>query len=722
MKSPNVFLSLVGAVAMTLGLSTSSVQAQCLADVNHDQQVNATDLASVLSAWGTNGSATGTDINNDGLVNGSDLTFVFSGWGPCPGPTWATVLEWTPDAAVVTDANLRAAIVASGLPWRVRDNSSNIEMLLVPAGTFMMGCSASTEYACAPIESPTHQVTLTQAFYMGRYEVTQAQWTATMGSNPSAFQPPVFTLDSNRPVESVSWNMIASTGGFMSLTGLRLPTEAEWEYAYRADTTTAFHSYAAQPTGFNDDTLLDNIAWFNSNSESQTHAVGGKLANGLGLHDMSGNVWEWCQDGWYGPYSSGSVTNPTGPATGTYRLLRGGDWYYNSNRCRASRRNGQLSDSIFTNYGFRVVRTAASEPQPTITSITPICGPTAGGTPITITGWDLTGATSVTVGGIAATSVVVVSSTSVTAVTSAGTAGAKSVAVTTAGGTASLVSAFTYVAPTDWYTVLEQNVDAAVVTDANLRAAIVASGFAWRVRDIGTNIEMLLVPAGTFTMGCSASTQSACSSIESPTHQVTLTNAFYMGRYEVTQAQWQAKMGSNPSQFQGASYPDAASHPVERVSWNMIASGSTSFMSLTGLRLPTEAEWEYAYRADTTTAFHSYAAQPTGFDDDTLVGNIAWYSSNSGGQTHAVGGKLANGLGLHDMSGNVWEWCQDWYSSTYYASSSLTNPTGPATGTYRLLRGGDWFYSSRNCRASQRFYNTPLSVYSSFGFRAVRAP
>ena len=117
MKSPNLFLTLVGAVAMTFGLSNSSVQAQCPADVNHDQQVNATDLASVLSAWGTNGSTTGTDINNDGLVNGSDLTFVFSGWGPCPGPTWATVLEWTPDPTVVTDANLRAAIDASGFAW-----------------------------------------------------------------------------------------------------------------------------------------------------------------------------------------------------------------------------------------------------------------------------------------------------------------------------------------------------------------------------------------------------------------------------------------------------------------------------------------------------------------------------------------------------------------------------------------------------------------------------
>ena len=148
----------------------------------------------------------------------------------------------------------------------------------------------------------------------------------------------------------------------MSLTGLRLPTEAEWEYAYRAETTTAFHNYAlspteGQPNGFNDDALLGNIAWFNSNAGGQTHAVGGKLANGLGLHEMAGNVSEWCQD-WYEPYSSGSVTNPTGPTTGSSRLLRGGHWFNNPFRCRASQRNYvHPPDYIYGNIGFRVVRT-----------------------------------------------------------------------------------------------------------------------------------------------------------------------------------------------------------------------------------------------------------------------------------------------------------------------------------------------------------------------------
>ena len=273
-------------------------------------------------------------------------------------PPWATLLEATPDPTVVTDANLRAAIVASGFAWRIRDNSSNIEMVLVPAGTFMMGCSASTQYACYSNESPTHEVTLTQPFYMGRYEVTQAQWTAKMGSNPSYFSG--LSDSPSRPVERVSWNMIQ---GFNTLTGLRLPTEAEWEYAYRAGTTTAFHSYPAQPNGFNDDTLLGNIAWYSGNNGASgsstygTKAVGGKFANGLGLHDMAGNVWEWCQD-WYGPYSSGSVTNPTGPTTGSARLLRGGSWIYYSDSCRASQRSHyDPPDLIIYVVGFRAVRT-----------------------------------------------------------------------------------------------------------------------------------------------------------------------------------------------------------------------------------------------------------------------------------------------------------------------------------------------------------------------------
>ena len=267
--------------------------------------------------------------------------------------TWYTVLEQNPNPAVVTNVTLRNAITATGYPWRVRDNGTQIEMVLAPGGTFVMGCTASNAYACNAIENPTHSVTITNAFYMGRYEVTQAQWLAKMGSNPSYFQPPTYTADTNRPVELVSWTTIQ---GFLTATGMQLPTEAQWEYACRAGTTTAFHGFTPNwVAGTNDDTLVGNIAWYESNSGNVTHAVGGKAANGLGLHDMGGNVWEWCRD-WYGAYSSGAQTNPTGPASGTTRVLRGGSWVSSASNVRSSDRGYSTPGSTNNLIGFRVAR------------------------------------------------------------------------------------------------------------------------------------------------------------------------------------------------------------------------------------------------------------------------------------------------------------------------------------------------------------------------------
>ena len=342
-----------------------------------------------------------------------------------------------------------------------------------------------------------------------------------------------------------------------------------------------------------------------------------------------------------------------------------------------------------------------------ISSVSPSFGSAAGGTAITIAGKNFTGATSVMIGGITATSFVVVSATTITAVSPIGSAGAKDVVVTTPAGTATLVGGFVLIAgscpsPT-WATVLEWIPNPAVVTDANLRAAITATNLPWRVLDNGTNIEMLLVPGGTFMMGCSPG-DAECSGDESPTHQVTLTNAFYMGKTEVTQAQWLAKMGSNPSRF-----GEQPNNPVENVSWNMIAS-TGGFNSVTGLRLPTEAEWEFACRAGTTTA--RYGA----------VNDIAWYDGTFSGTTHAVSTKHPNALGLYDTLGNVWEWCQDWRG--IYPNQSVTNPSGPTTGVKRLLRGGGWDVGSRQCRASQRdqTYGDPTQIGGAIGFRVARNP
>ncbi len=353
----------------------------------------------------------------------------------------------------------------------------------------------------------------------------------------------------------------------------------------------------------------------------------------------------------------------------------------------------------------------------TVTSVTPLVGSTLGGTEITINGTNLGGTLAVEVGGVACTNLQVLSSTLVKAVTPARkSSGEVAITVINAAGTATAANAFKYVSVPTWATLIKMAPDAAVVTDATLRNAIIATGLPWLVRDNGTQIEMVLVPGGTFTMGCTASNAYGCQADENPTHSVTLTNAFYLGRYEVTQAQWLAKMGSNPSNFQGASYPDAASRPVEQVSWTTIQ----GFLTATGMQLPTEAQWEYACRAGTTTAFHGFTGYLSGTNDDMLVVNIAWYNANAGSQTHAVGGKAANGLGLHDMSGNVWEWCGDWYGA--YSAGAQTNPTGPATGTNRVLRGGSWFNFANYVRSSDRDFSTPDVTYGNIGFRVARAP
>ncbi len=348
-------------------------------------------------------------------------------------------------------------------------------------------------------------------------------------------------------------------------------------------------------------------------------------------------------------------------------------------------------------------------PTPSITLVNPSSGPTAGFTSITIVGTNFTGATSVTVGGVAA-SYVVVSANTITAISPAHSVGAVGIVVVTPNGTVTLLGAFTYFV-SSWYTILEQAPNATVVPDTAVRTKIVASGFPWRVRDNSSGIEMLLIPGGTFTMGCSASTLYGCESVENPTHLVTLSKAFYLGKTEVTQAQWQAKMSSNPSYFSGN-----PNNPVETVSWNDIA----GFNTATSLRLPSEAEWEYACRGNTTTAFHSMPGYPNGTNDDSLLGNIAWYLSNSGNITHAVAGKAPNAFGLYDMSGNVYEWCNDWYGS--YAAGNATDPAGPSSGLDRVLRGGGWGYGSDVCRSSARSGFGPGARNIVVGFRVARTP
>lgn len=242
-------------------------------------------------------------------------------------------------------------------------------------------------------------------------------------------------------------------------------------------------------------------------------------------------------------------------------------------------------------------------------------------------------------------------------------------------------------------------------------------------------IEMIPVKGGTYQMGCT-SEQQKCDGDEKPAHTVTLDN-FAISRYEITNAQYAAFLNQTGIDRDGRDgrtalihignsfcqihhedgvfkpAPGKADHPVVEVTWN----GAQAFCQWAGGRLPTEAEWEYAARG-------GHKANPTRYSGSNQVDSVAWYDSNARGKTHPVGSKKPNELGLYDMSGNVWEWCFDWYDE--YPSKSRHNPSGPKRGENVVVRGGSWLYYGSFCRVSNRGSSAPDYAFNNYGFRLVR--
>ncbi|MDY4535955.1 MAG: formylglycine-generating enzyme family protein [Sodaliphilus sp.] len=220
----------------------------------------------------------------------------------------------------------------------------------------------------------------------------------------------------------------------------------------------------------------------------------------------------------------------------------------------------------------------------------------------------------------------------------------------------------------------------------------------------GVSFEMVEVRGGTFRMGGTSEQGSdADSDDEYPVHSVTL-SGYYIGKTEVTQALWKAVMGSNPSYWKGDNLP------VEQVSWDDCQEFIRKLNALTGqnFRLPTEAEWEFACRGGNNSRGYKYSGS-------NYIDNVAWYGDNSGDKTHPVATKLPNELGIYDMSGNVWEWCSDWYDK--YSSGAQTNPKGPYDGSRRVRRGGSWDGNARRCRSSWRDLDWPRLGYDYHGLR-----
>ncbi|MBN1947926.1 MAG: SUMF1/EgtB/PvdO family nonheme iron enzyme [Bradymonadales bacterium] len=559
--------------------------------------------------------------------------------------------------------------------------------VLVRAGTFLMGSSADEpgrqDYPGRWDDEVQHAVTITRDFHLLASEVTQKQWQTVMGNNPSAESGCI-----SCPVEQVNWwealsfcNVASRLDGLeecyvlrgcsgqagegmtctsvefsgLDCAGYRLPTEAEWEYAARAGTTTARYCGA-------DERCLSNIAWYNE-SRNRPHPVGGKSPNPWGFYDMLGNVWEWTWD-WYTDYPEGPVIDPLGPDAGTVRVIRGGGMASVADEVRAAQRDTSAPYRRSHNLGFRVARTQ-------IPSLAPAMDP---GQPS---------------GGLSDGSM----------------------------GTADQLPVPASQPAVPVAEIQQPDETATGTPDAADRFV--------RIR------------AGTFLMG--SPVDEVDRQEDELQHEVTISRDYFLQATEVTQGQWRALMGNNPSRHSGC----GDNCPVEQVTWyealaycnalsraegleecytlegcwnpvgeNMMC-GTASFAGLDclGYRLPTEAEWEYAARAGTTTSWYCGA-------DWNCLSTVAWWMGNSGNRTHPVGVLTPNAWGLYDMLGNVWEWTWDWY--TDYPEGPVTDPLGPDSVTVRVIRGGSYDCSIPVVRAAERDIRIIINRGRHLGFRPAR--
>jgi len=277
------------------------------------------------------------------------------------------------------------------------------------------------------------------------------------------------------------------------------------------------------------------------------------------------------------------------------------------------------------------------------------------------------------------------------------------------GGTVGLLATIFSVSPKSWHLSLAEwrgvliSFFGITVTESPIISPLI---------DPVVGIEMIFVKGGTFAMGCTAE-QNNCSDDEKPVHNVTL-NDFYLGKYEITQKQWEQVMANNPSKFKGDSLP------VENVSWNdarlFIATlNLMNTMAGKKYRFPTEAEWEYAARGGLKSSGYMYSGSNN-------INDVAWYESNSDDKTNHVETKIANELGIYNMSGNVSEWVNDWYDKEYYQKSLQANPKGPNLGSGRVYRGGGWYLEAEHCRVSFRANYAPNNHFEYLGFRLALSP
>ena len=575
---------------------------------------------------------------------------------------------------------LSTPLVVDGTPTtHTVISANNMEMIFCPPGTFMMGQKG--------VAAPVHQVTLTNGFYLGKYEVTQSEYEKVMMGNTAGLSatPSYWPNNNDRPVDKISWNdtqiflmrlndMEQNAGRLPSGWKYVLPTESQWEYACRAGTTTLY-------SWGND--INSSRANYNQNI-GQTVNVGQYAANPWGFYDMHGNVWEWVYD-WKADYSDDSQTNPEGAVSGSLRGSRGGSFVDGLHALRTAQSSGGVLTGRHSNRGFRI----AFQLIPADTANPEL---------------ELFGGTAIT--------------------REAGQAWAEPGVEAHDARDGNITDQIVVTGIVDMnrtgdYTLTYTVTDAAGNKDTKTRKVTVVGSHSV---DLNATVamDMIWCPPGTFTMG--SPTSEVGRHIKETEHQTTLTQGFYLGKYEVTQSQYKAVMTGNtnslsvdPSHFKGNN------RPVENVNWNdtqvfltrLNAHQVGSLPAGWSYALPTEAQWEYACRAGTTTAYS------WGNDINSSMANYNWDGGGTNGidfkQTRDVGQYAANLWGFYDMHGNVFEWVNDWRAD--YPSDPQINPQGPISGTERVQRGGSWNYNGTELRSAKRGSYSPNSKSFIRGFR-----
>lgn len=644
------------------------------------------------------------------------------------------VFELTAEASYKNDKSFTNIMICIARPP---------EMVFVEGGEFEMG-QPDTTVAESKNENnrPVHKVCL-NSFLISKYEVTQAEYASVTGVSKS------YHLGDSLPIESISWydavdycNMLSEQEGLtpcydiksefnikcdFKADGYRLPTEAEWEYAARGGQKSRSYKFS----GSND---IDEVAWYWKNSgdkrlkgnlneiyekkspavielkegnNCKPHEVGEKKPNELGIHDMSGNAWEVCWDTYDSKYYNKSpICNPKGDISFGLKVFRGGYYFSKIESCSSVSRGADAP--IYKFNGIRLVRSGKIHFNHDSYHF-------------------IINENDTIVGNIKAAST---KNDKIIEYSLFGE-GAENFHIDSETGKISInPDNNLYFNKANLYVLIAEAKSNKDKAYSNITIGIIQPP------------KMILVEEGEFEMGQPDKDIGRWTYDEQPVHNVTL-SSFYISKYEVTQLTYESVMGNNPSQYrdsnnpiEGVSWYDAVEfcnklsilkglEPCYSINKNQIDPNNKSEddrkkwlikcnFKANGYRLPTEAEWEFAAKGGIKSKGYTYSGSSN-------IDEVAWYTNDRDRDKRNIGMKKPNELGLYDMSGNVEEWCWDWYDSNYYSESTANNPYGPESGSRRIVRGGHWFSYAEYCRSANRGGSFPFrGLASEVGFRIVQ--